>query len=87
MRSAKLGNHLKATGTAPDRLCSKFIDRNSASTLIHREKPSAKLSVLLPRAEFRKRSFSYNEAVLRNSFKIELLQAQTLQSLRACCKR
>lgn len=32
---------LKATGTAPDCLCSKFINRSSASTLIHREKPSA----------------------------------------------
>lgn len=39
-----------------------------------------KLSVPLPRAEFRERSFSYNEAALWNTFKIDLLQAQTLQA-------
>ena len=74
--------------SGPDRdfLCSKFVDRNSASTYSLRGF-EGKLSVPLPRTEFRNRNFNYAGAVLWDSLPLELRQAQTLQSFRAGCGR
>ena len=42
-------------GLAPDYLCPKFVDRSGLSTYLLRDS-EGKLSVLLPRTEFRKTS-------------------------------
>lgn len=70
-------------GLAPDSsLCFKFLDHCSVSTYSLKNF-EGKLSVQLPRTEFRRRSFSYAGAELWNSLPIELRLAQTLQKFQS----
>ena len=70
---------------APDYLKSMFTDQSAISnySLTNCE---GKLAVPLPRTNFLKNSFGYNDAVMWNSLPTNLRQAQTIASFKSGCR-
>ena len=72
-------------GLAPDYLNSMFTDR-SALCNYSLTNCEGKLAVPLPRTNFLKNSFGYNDAVMWNSLPTNLRQAQTIASFKSGCR-